>query len=46
MGFLPGIEDEAEPGRFEVERRALHAWVEVYFPGSGWVRFDPTPGLE
>ena len=20
-----------------------HAWVEVYFPGEGWVRFDPTP---
>lgn len=21
-----------------------HAWVEVYFEGVGWVRFDPTPG--
>lgn len=21
-----------------------HAWVEVYFPGHGWIRFDPTPG--
>ena len=21
-----------------------HAWVEVYFPEVGWVRFDPTPG--
>ncbi len=20
-----------------------HAWVEVYFPGHGWVAFDPTP---
>ncbi|KAA9399629.1 transglutaminase [Haloarcula sp. CBA1130] len=20
-----------------------HAWVEVYFPGQGWVQFDPTP---
>ncbi|WP_424185598.1 transglutaminaseTgpA domain-containing protein [Actinokineospora sp. G85] len=20
-----------------------HAWVEVYFPDSGWVTFDPTP---
>ncbi|SHG68046.1 DUF3488 and transglutaminase-like domain-containing protein [Halobaculum gomorrense] len=20
-----------------------HAWVEVYFPGHGWIRFDPTP---
>ncbi|MCH1868266.1 DUF3488 and transglutaminase-like domain-containing protein [Nocardioides sp. CFH 31398] len=21
----------------------LHAWPELYFPGSGWVRFEPTP---
>jgi hypothetical protein len=20
-----------------------HTWVEAYFPGSGWVTFDPTP---
>jgi len=20
-----------------------HAWVEVYFPDVGWIRFDPTP---
>jgi len=23
----------------------LHAWPEVFFRGSGWVRFEPTPSL-
>ena len=22
----------------------MHWWVEVYFPGIGWVEFDPTGG--
>ncbi|MFB6104221.1 MAG: transglutaminaseTgpA domain-containing protein [Halobacteriaceae archaeon] len=22
-----------------------HAWVEVYFPDYGWIKFDPTPSL-
>jgi transglutaminase-like putative cysteine protease len=21
-----------------------HAWPELYFPGAGWIRFEPTPG--
>ncbi len=44
-GYLPGVRD-AETGVWTVEQQALHNWVEVYFPGHGWVRFDPTPGLE
>jgi protein-glutamine gamma-glutamyltransferase len=22
-----------------------HSWVEAYFPGYGWIAFDPTPGV-
>lgn len=41
-GYLPGTAQD--DGRYEVPMQALHAWVEVYFPDVGWVRFDPTPG--
>ncbi len=26
-----------------VRQRDAHSWVEIYFPGTGWVIFDPTP---
>ncbi|MGM0598287.1 MAG: transglutaminaseTgpA domain-containing protein [Candidatus Rifleibacteriota bacterium] len=28
---------------FTVRQRHAHSWVEVYFPGSGWIPFDPSP---
>ncbi|MEF8881289.1 MAG: transglutaminase domain-containing protein [Halapricum sp.] len=31
---------------YAVRGMNAHAWVEVYFPDVGWVRFDPTPGGE
>ena len=41
-GYLPG--KKLPDGHFEVDASAAHAWVEVYFPSYGWIRFDPTPG--
>ncbi len=42
-GFSPG-----QPGDdgYVVRGMNAHAWVEVYFPEEGWVRFDPTPPAE
>jgi transglutaminase-like putative cysteine protease len=31
--------------RFEVVAANSHAWVEIYFPGIGWVEFEPTANL-
>lgn len=30
------------PGEYIVRHRDAHAWPEVYFPGYGWVEFEPT----
>ncbi len=31
-------------GNYVVRASSAHSWVEAYFPGHGWVSFDPTPG--
>ncbi len=42
-GFLPGTVDPSS-GMETIRMSSAHSWVEVYFPGHGWVMFDPTGG--
>jgi transglutaminase-like putative cysteine protease len=41
-GFLPGEYNELG-GDYIVRASDAHSWVEAYFPGNGWIVFDPTP---
>jgi transglutaminase-like putative cysteine protease len=43
-GYLPGTRDRIA-GVFEVRASDAHAWVEVWFPESGWQAFDPTASV-
>ncbi|MFB6151211.1 MAG: DUF4129 domain-containing transglutaminase family protein, partial [Haloarculaceae archaeon] len=41
VGYTPG--ERVDRDEWVVRGYNAHAWVEVYFPDVGWVRFDPTP---
>jgi transglutaminase-like putative cysteine protease len=44
VGFLPG--SISSDGTYQVTGADAHAWPELYFPGTGWVRFEPTPAVQ
>jgi transglutaminase-like putative cysteine protease len=41
VGYRPG---DANGASFTVTTDDAHSWVEVLFPGYGWLPFEPTPG--
>src|SRR2546427_456505 len=43
-GFLPGVWNDFG-NYYTIRQQDAHAWVEVYFPRSGWVTFAPTPSV-
>lgn len=48
IGYASGTYN-INSNRFVVTQADAHSWVEVYFPGIGWVPFEPTaarPSLE
>jgi hypothetical protein len=41
IGFL--TPEQTGPNTWMYSSHDMHAWPELYFQGSGWVRFEPTP---
>lgn len=40
-GYYPGSPDPQQGGYLYRQKNA-HAWVEAFFPGYGWIPFEPT----
>ncbi len=45
VGYFMGEPERTDDGvRYVVTEADAHSWAELYFPGIGWVEFEPTAG--
>ena len=42
--YVSGYAFTGDQGGLVMEAEAMHAWVDVYLPGHGWLGLDPTSG--
>src|SRR5439155_11321588 len=42
VGYLEGVENPSNGGR-TLREADSHLWAELYFPGYGWLTFNPQP---
>ncbi len=45
IGYASGLYNSDEQ-RYIITAADAHSWVEIYFPGIGWIEFEPTASLE
>lgn len=43
-GYSPGSYD-APNAQYVIRELNAHSWAEIYFPGIGWVEFEPTASI-
>lgn len=43
VGYVLTKPDTENPNGFVVTGEDAHSWPEAYFPGYGWIEFEPTP---
>lgn len=44
VGYTSGTYNPAT-AQYEIRQEHAHSWAEIYFPGIGWVEFEPTANL-